>query len=53
LRDADATALPHAAEIAMLAATAFERGEAMAPERLEPAYLRNKVALTLTEQGKR
>ena len=48
----DATALPHAAAIARLAADAFERGEAIAPERLEPAYLRDKVALTLAEQGK-
>jgi tRNA threonylcarbamoyladenosine biosynthesis protein TsaB len=31
---------------------ASERGEAIAPERLEPAYLRDKVALTLAEQGK-
>lgn len=48
----DATALPHAAAIAALAARAYERGEAIAPERLEPAYLRDKVALTLAEQGK-
>ena len=48
----DATALPHAAAIARLAAAAFARGEAIAPERLEPAYLRDKVALTLAEQGK-
>ena len=27
-------------------------GETLAPERLEPAYLRDKVALTLVEQGK-
>ena len=26
------------------------RGEALAPERVEPAYLRNNVALTLEEQ---
>lgn len=48
----DATALPHAAAIARLAALAFARGEAIAPDALEPAYLRNKVALTLAEQGK-
>jgi tRNA threonylcarbamoyladenosine biosynthesis protein TsaB len=29
---------------------AFARGEAIAPERLEPAYLRDNVALTLVEQ---
>ena len=49
----DATALPHAADVARLGAIAFERGEALAPERLEPAYLRNNVALTLVEQGER
>lgn len=46
----DDTALPHAADVARLAAQAFARGEGIAAERLEPAYLRNKVALTLTEQ---
>lgn len=46
----DATALPHAADLAHLAAAAFARGEAIAPERVEPAYLRNNVALTLVEQ---
>lgn len=44
-------ALPHAADIARLAVAAFARGETMAPERLEPAYLRDKVALTLDEQA--
>jgi len=46
----DAGALPHAADIARLAALAFARGEALAPERVEPAYLRNNVALTIAEQ---
>ncbi len=46
----DAAALPHAADTARLAAAAFARGEAMAPERIEPAYLRDNVALTLAEQ---
>lgn len=46
----DATALPHAADLARLAAAAFARGQAVAPEHLEPAYLRNQVALTLREQ---
>jgi tRNA threonylcarbamoyladenosine biosynthesis protein TsaB len=46
----DADALPHAADVARLAAVAFARGEAIAPERLEPAYLRDNVALTLAEQ---
>lgn len=48
----DAHALPHAGDVARLAALALEGGEAVAPEHLQPAYLRNKVALTLAEQGK-
>lgn len=46
----DATALPRAADVARLAARSFTRGEMMAPDALEPAYLRDKVALTLAEQ---
>ncbi|MFS8138557.1 MAG: tRNA (adenosine(37)-N6)-threonylcarbamoyltransferase complex dimerization subunit type 1 TsaB [Thermomonas sp.] len=46
----DATALPHAIDVARLGALAFARGEAVAPERIEPAYLRNNVALTIVEQ---
>jgi tRNA threonylcarbamoyladenosine biosynthesis protein TsaB len=46
----DAAALPHAADVARLGAIAFARGEALPPERLEPAYLRNQVALTLEQQ---
>jgi len=46
----DAGALPHASDVAHLAALAFARGEAVAPERAEPAYLRDNVALTLAEQ---
>jgi tRNA threonylcarbamoyladenosine biosynthesis protein TsaB len=45
-------ALPHAAELALLAARVFARGEAIAADALEPAYLRDRVALTLVEQGK-
>jgi len=51
LLQVDADALPHAADVARLAAPAFARGEALAPERLEPAYLRDNVALTLQEQA--
>ena len=50
LASVDATALPHAADVARLAAVAFARGEALPPERIEPAYLRDNVALTLAEQ---
>lgn len=46
----DGGALPHAADVARLAALAFARGEAVAPEFAEPAYLRNNVALTIAEQ---
>lgn len=46
----DATALPRAADLARLAAAAFARGAVLAPERVEPAYLRDNVALTLAEQ---
>lgn len=50
LLSVDASALPHAADVARLAVAAYARGEALAPERVEPAYLRNNVALTLVEQ---
>ncbi|TYT23089.1 tRNA (adenosine(37)-N6)-threonylcarbamoyltransferase complex dimerization subunit type 1 TsaB [Luteimonas viscosa] len=50
LASADGTALPHAADVARLGARAFARGEAIAPERLQPAYLRDNVALTLVQQ---
>jgi tRNA threonylcarbamoyladenosine biosynthesis protein TsaB len=46
----DAAALPHAADVARLAARAYANGGALAPERVEPAYLRDQVALTLAEQ---
>jgi tRNA threonylcarbamoyladenosine biosynthesis protein TsaB len=46
----DATALPHAADVARLAALAYARGETVAPEFAEPAYLRDNVALTIAEQ---
>jgi tRNA threonylcarbamoyladenosine biosynthesis protein TsaB len=46
----DAALLPHAADVARLAAAAFARGEAVAAEQLAPAYLRDNVALTLVEQ---
>ena len=49
-RAVDAEALPHAADVVRLAHAALLRGEAVAPEKLEPAYLRNQVALTLVQQ---
>jgi len=50
LASVDPAALPRAGDVARLAALAFARGEAVAPERAEPAYLRNDVALTLQQQ---
>ena len=50
LGSVDAAALPHAVDVARLGAIAFARGEAVAPERAEPAYLRDNVALTIAEQ---
>lgn len=47
-----ADALPHAGDLARLAAREFIRGKAIAADALEPAYLRDRVALTLVEQGK-
>jgi tRNA threonylcarbamoyladenosine biosynthesis protein TsaB len=39
-----------ASDVLALAVPAFARGEAIAPEKVEPAYLRDNVALTLVEQ---
>ncbi|WMJ70205.1 tRNA (adenosine(37)-N6)-threonylcarbamoyltransferase complex dimerization subunit type 1 TsaB [Stenotrophomonas sp. 24(2023)] len=50
LRGQDAQALPRAADVLALAVPAFARGEGIAPEKVEPAYLRDNVALTLVEQ---
>ena len=50
LAGADAAALPRAGDVARLGALALGRGEGLAPERLEPAYLRDNVALTSREQ---
>ncbi len=50
LATVDASALPHAGAVARLGALALARGEGVAPERLEPAYLRDNVALTSREQ---
>lgn len=47
----DAAALPRAGQLARLAALSMAAGGAVAPELVEPAYLRNQVALTLAEQA--
>src|SRR5690606_29550021 len=53
LAGVDAAELPRAGDVARLAAQAWTRGERVAPERVEPAYLRDNVALTLEEQRAR
>ena len=50
LAHVDDAQLPHAADLARLAVVAFEHGGAVAADAVEPAYLRNNVALTLAEQ---
>ena len=50
LATVDAGALPHAADVVRLAAPVFARGGGVPAERVEPAYLRDNVALTLAEQ---
>ena len=50
LAQVDTDALPHASAVARLGAAAFSRGEGRPPERVEPAYLRDNVALTLEQQ---
>ncbi len=52
LRSADGTRYPQARHVAELAAAEFKAGRASAPEHALPVYLRDKVALTLVEQGK-
>jgi tRNA threonylcarbamoyladenosine biosynthesis protein TsaB len=52
LRAVDAQRYPQAGAIVRLALPMLARGETLAPEQLEPAYLRNKVAQTLAERGR-
>ena len=51
LRHCDPLALPHAGDIARLGARMLARGQGIRADLLEPAYLRDKVALTLEEQA--
>lgn len=46
----DAAALPRASDLACLAVRAYQHGESMGAESVEPTYLRNEVALTLAQQ---
>lgn len=52
LRSAEGVRYPQARHVAELAAREFLAGRADAPEHALPVYLRDKVALTLVEQGK-
>lgn len=49
-RHVDPTALPSAAAVARIGLRDFRAGQGMAADRLEPTYLRDKVALTSAEQ---
>jgi tRNA threonylcarbamoyladenosine biosynthesis protein TsaB len=52
IRSADGARFPQARHVAEVAAPLFRGGKAVAPELALPVYLRDKVALTLVEQGK-
>ena len=47
----DASCLPQSEALLQLAEYGFKHGAAVAPERIEPAYLRDKVALTIAERA--
>ncbi|WP_243039201.1 tRNA (adenosine(37)-N6)-threonylcarbamoyltransferase complex dimerization subunit type 1 TsaB [Dyella sedimenti] len=52
LLGAEGERYPQARHVAELAAREFRAGRVLAPEQALPVYLRDKVALTLAEQGK-
>lgn len=52
LHSADGLRYPQAVHVAELARREFAAGRVQAPELALPVYLRDKVALTLAEQGK-
>ena len=52
IRSAEGARYPQARHVAELAVRRFRDGDAVAPELALPVYLRDKVALTLVEQGK-
>jgi tRNA threonylcarbamoyladenosine biosynthesis protein TsaB len=52
LQFVDDLALPRASDLLQLARRDFLAGRAISADAIEPAYLRDKVALTLREQGK-
>jgi tRNA threonylcarbamoyladenosine biosynthesis protein TsaB len=49
----DASAFPHAAAMVRLAAADFAAGKAVPPEQANLLYLRDKVALTISEQPRK
>jgi tRNA threonylcarbamoyladenosine biosynthesis protein TsaB len=51
-RWADGDRYPQACDVARLAAPLFAAGKGVPPEQALPVYLRDKVALTLEEQGR-
>jgi tRNA threonylcarbamoyladenosine biosynthesis protein TsaB len=52
LRSAESARYPQARHVATLAVAEFKAGRAQAAELALPVYLRDKVALTLAEQGR-
>lgn len=52
LLTSDGACFPQAQHVAELAVREFKAGHALAPELALPVYLRDKVALTLVEQGR-
>lgn len=52
IRSAEGARYPQARHVAELAVGRFRDGDTVAPELALPVYLRDKVALTLVEQGK-
>lgn len=52
LLSAHGVRFPQAGHVAELAVREFRAGRALAPEQALPVYLRDKVALTLVEQGR-
>ncbi|MEI7036562.1 tRNA (adenosine(37)-N6)-threonylcarbamoyltransferase complex dimerization subunit type 1 TsaB [Fulvimonas yonginensis] len=52
LQHADGERYPQARHVAELAVREYQAGRAVPPEQALPVYLRDKVALTLAEQGR-
>ena len=49
-RQADATILPHARELALLGVAALAAGQGVPADQAQPIYLRNKIAYTSAER---